>query len=67
MADYFTQTVIQPTIPIADITPLEHLLVSNIFQLRDPWRGAVFLRRGKPAVLVTLASAPGVHIVLFIR
>jgi len=25
MADYFTPTVIQPTIPVADITPLERL------------------------------------------
>ena len=31
MADYFTPTVIQPAIPVADITPLERLLLSHIF------------------------------------
>jgi hypothetical protein len=31
MADYFSPTVIQPSIPIADITPLERLLLSQIF------------------------------------
>jgi hypothetical protein len=30
-ADYFSPTVIQPTIPVADITPLERLLLSHIF------------------------------------
>ena len=32
MADYFEPTVIQPTIPDADMTPLERLLLSHIFQ-----------------------------------
>jgi len=31
MADYFSPTVIQPTIPVTDITPLERLLLSHIF------------------------------------
>ena len=31
MADCFTPTVIQPAIPIADITPLERLLLSHVF------------------------------------
>ena len=29
--DYFTPTVIQPAIPIADTTPLERLLLSHVF------------------------------------
>jgi hypothetical protein len=31
MADYFSPTVIQPTIPVGDITQLERLLLSHIF------------------------------------
>jgi len=31
MADYFEQTVVQQTIPTADMTPLERLLLSRIF------------------------------------
>ncbi len=32
MADYFTPTVVQPTIPEADMTPLERLLLMEIFE-----------------------------------
>ena len=32
MADYYTPTVIQQTIPDTDMTPLERLLLSNIFE-----------------------------------
>ncbi len=32
MADYFTPTVIQPSIPAADISPLERLVLEAIFQ-----------------------------------
>ena len=32
MADYFTPTVIQQTILDADMTPLERLLLSHIFE-----------------------------------
>jgi hypothetical protein len=31
MADYFTTTVVQQTIPVADVTPLERLLLSHVF------------------------------------
>jgi hypothetical protein len=31
MADYFTPTVIQPSIPAADITPLERFVLGHIF------------------------------------
>jgi hypothetical protein len=40
MADYFTPTVIQPAIPVADITPLEGLLLSRLC------RGLPFLAAG---------------------
>ena len=48
MADYFTPTVIQPAIPVADITPLERLLLSHIFNAERRRRRLVFLRRGRP-------------------
>jgi len=32
MADYFTPTVVEPEIPDADMTPLERLLLSHIFE-----------------------------------
>jgi hypothetical protein len=32
MADYHSPTVVQPTIPIADMTPLERLLLTRIFE-----------------------------------
>ena len=31
MANYYSPTVIQPMIPNADMTPLELLMLSNIF------------------------------------
>ena len=45
MADYFTPTDIQQTIPEADMTPLERLLLSHVFEAeRDgdgPLKGRV--------------------------
>ena len=32
MADYFSPTVVQPTIPNADMTALERLLLTHIFE-----------------------------------
>jgi hypothetical protein len=31
MADYFTPTVIQQTVPTADMTPLERLILGHVF------------------------------------
>ncbi len=42
MADYFSPTVIQPSIPVADITPLERLLLGHIFQI-DPDDDGLYL------------------------
>jgi hypothetical protein len=35
MADYYSPTVIQPPIPVAAMTPLERLLLENIFSASD--------------------------------
>ncbi len=35
MADYFTPTVIEPPLPLADITPLERLVLKAVFQTED--------------------------------
>ena len=32
MADYLTPTVVQQTIPLADMTPLERLILTNVFE-----------------------------------
>ena len=32
MADYFTTTIIDPALPLADITPLERLALGTIFE-----------------------------------
>jgi hypothetical protein len=42
MADYYTQTVIQPSIPIEDMTPLERLLLENIFEHAEDLEGIYF-------------------------
>src|ERR1700687_5581899 len=47
MADYYSPTVIQPPIPVAAMTPLERLLLANIFRRRAGRREPVFLRRGR--------------------
>jgi hypothetical protein len=42
MADYFTPTVIQPDIPIADMTPLERLILRRFFESEEH-EGALYL------------------------
>ena len=42
MADYFEQTVVQQTIPTADMTPLERLLLSRIFECEPDGDGWYF-------------------------
>jgi hypothetical protein len=54
MADYFTQTVIQPTIPIADITPLERLILSNTFSTETHGEELYFFAEDNPALVVGL-------------
>jgi hypothetical protein len=58
MADYFSPTVIQPTIPIADITPLERLLLSHIFNAERDGERLYFYADEGPADMVWLDRGP---------
>ena len=58
MADYFTPTVVRPAIPIADITPLERLLLSHIFNAEPEGEGLYFYADERPANTVWLDRAP---------
>src|SRR6516162_1787524 len=58
MAHYFTPTVIQPAIPIADITPLERLLLSHIFHARPDGDALYFCADEGPADTIWLDRAP---------
>jgi hypothetical protein len=58
MADYFTPTVIQPTIPVADITPLERLLLSHIFNAEPDGEGLYFYADQGPCDMIWLDRAP---------
>jgi hypothetical protein len=55
MADYFSPTVIQPTIPAADITALERLLLSHIFNAEPDGEDLYFYADERPADLIWLA------------
>jgi hypothetical protein len=58
MADYFSPTVIQPTIPLADMTPLERLLLSQIFFSAEPHgEGLYFFAEDRPADIVIVSRA----------
>jgi hypothetical protein len=54
MADYFSPTVIQPAIPIADITPLERLLLSHIFNVEAGADDLYFYEDEGPAQTIWL-------------
>jgi hypothetical protein len=58
MAVYFSPTVIQPTIPIADITPLERLLLSHIFNAEPDGAGLYFYADERPADMIWLDRVP---------
>ena len=57
MADYFSPTVIQPTIPLADMTPLECLILSHIFSAEPDGEGMYFYAEESPAVMPALSHA----------
>ena len=57
MADYFTPTVIQPAIPIADITPLERLLLSHVFNAECQGERLYFYADQSPADRIWLDRA----------
>jgi hypothetical protein len=48
MADYYTPTVVQPTIPYADMTPLEQLLLTQIFDSEPNDNGLYFFAGASP-------------------
>ena len=52
MADYWTPTVIQQTIPEADMTPLERLLLSHIFDAERDGEGWYFFSEQGPADMI---------------
>ena len=58
MAEYFTPTVIQPSIPTADITPLERLLLSHIFNTKHDGECLYFFADERPADMIWLDRAP---------
>jgi hypothetical protein len=70
MADYYEQTVVQQTIPIADMTPLERLLLSRIFECERDGDGLYFFAEQGPSTMIlatraeleaALASAPDIE------
>jgi hypothetical protein len=54
MADYFQSTVIQQSIPDADMTPLEHLLLQRIFSSERDGAGWYFFAEDNPAAMITI-------------
>ncbi len=54
MADYYTPTVVQPTIPNADMTPLERLLLMQIFESEPDGDGLYFFAEIMPAEQIEL-------------
>ena len=54
MADYFTPTVIQQTIPDADMTPLERLLLSHIFDAERDGDGWYFFSEQGPSDMLSV-------------
>ncbi len=57
MADYFEQTVVQQTIPNADMTPLERLLLSRIFACAPDGDGCYFFAEQSPSTMIFVARA----------
>jgi hypothetical protein len=52
MADYYQQTVVQQTIPPSDMTPLERLLLTRIFQSERVNDGWYFFAEENPGVMI---------------
>lgn len=57
MADYFTQTVVHQTIPGTDITPLERLLLSHIFDAEPNGDGVYLFSEQGPSDMLWLTRA----------
>ena len=57
MADYFTQMVVHQTIPDADMTPLERLLLSRVFDAEPDGDGIYLFSEQGPSDMLWLARA----------
>lgn len=57
MADYYTPTVLQPSIPDADMTPLERLLLSHIFDAECDGEDWYFFSEQGPADMLEVERA----------
>jgi hypothetical protein len=57
MADYYEQTVVQQIIPDADMTPLERMLLSRIFEYDRVKDGWYFFAWQSPCTLVDATRA----------
>lgn len=57
MADYYTPTVIQQTVPEADMTSLERLLLSHIFQAERDGDGWYFFSEQGPSDMLYVERA----------
>jgi len=54
MADYYTPTVLQQSIPDADMTPLERLLLTHIFDAERDGDGWYFFSEQGPADMIVV-------------
>jgi hypothetical protein len=57
MADYYTPTVLQPSIPDADMTPLERLLLSQIFDAECDGEDWYFFSEQGPSDMLCVERA----------
>ena len=57
MADYYSPTIIEPTIPNVDMTPLEQLLLSNIFEAEQDGEGWYFFAEEGPTDMISVSRA----------
>jgi hypothetical protein len=58
MTEYFSPTVIQPSIPVTDVTPLERLLLSHVFNVEQNGNSLYFYADAKPADMIWLDRKP---------
>ncbi|MBA3448360.1 MAG: hypothetical protein H0T56_12280 [Pseudaminobacter sp.] len=57
MADYYSPTVIQPAVPIADMSPLELLLLTRVFSFELEGDALYLFTKFGPSDIVTLSLA----------
>lgn len=57
MANYYTPTVIQPSIPVADMTPLERLLLGRMFSAEPDGDAVYFFSEEGPADMISIDRA----------